>query len=270
MKNIKPVFFFLCFISCTLSLQAQSFSETASYRVYGWETLRRGWVEAMVWNIGFLESDRSFFWNEELHPKDQLFFHSAEVAYGVTDRFTVGAYGDFRNSPETNLRFFRFRAVARYRLFGAFSRVFRPTIYLEYYLPNAKSGESAELESRLILERDFNDFRLLLNPAVSFDLSGEDVKEGVNGNFYAGLYWRRYFFLQPGIEYYGRYGELQEWPNQSERPHLLFLNLTLQPTPGLKWELGGGKGLTSGSDDYIIKSILTYEFQTLRPSKQAY
>lgn len=247
-----------------------SFSINAQYyRIYGWETPKTGWVELTLLNKSIIDSELNIIRNQQSYSKDGLWLHSAEVEYGVTDRFAVGMYGDFRSTSEADLQFYRFRAVARYSFFSKFSRFFNTALYLEYYLPSKNVPEPSEIEMRLILEKDIGDFRLKLNPAVSKDVSGEEVKEGLNANFFSGLYWRRFYILQPGIEYYGRYGQLRDSPPATEQEQVLFGVVNLNLFRGFQWQLGAGAGLTDGSDDFLFKSILIYEFGTVRPSKQS-
>ena len=264
MKKITPT------VWITVLLLLLSFSVKAQYyRVYGWETPRRGWVELTVWNKAVLDSDLEFERNGEMFSRDGLWLHSAEVEYGVTDRFAVGMYGDFRNASDADFAFYRFRAVARYSLFSKFSRFFSPALYLEYYIPSKNVAESSELEMRLILQKDLGDFRLKLNPAISAETSGEEVQEGLSANFFGGIYWRRYYTAQLGVEYYGRYGQLRDMPPAKEQEQILFGVVNLNLFRGFQWQLGAVTGLTDGSDNFIFKSILVYEFGTVRPSKQS-
>ena len=254
----------------TVLLLLIAFSVKAQYyRIYGWETPTRGWVELTVWNKAVLNSDLNFERNGRSYSRDGLWLHSAEVEYGVTDRFAVGMYSDFRNASDADLAFYRFRAVARYSLFNKFSRFFSPALYLEYYIPSKNVSESSELEMRLILQKDLGDFRLKLNPAISTETSGEEVQEGLSGNLFAGLYWRRFYTGQLGIEYYGRYGLIRNMPPAKEQEQVLFGVVNLNLFRGFQWQLGAGAGLTDASDNFLFKSILVYEFGTVRPSKQS-
>ncbi|WP_373055864.1 hypothetical protein [Zunongwangia sp. H14] len=261
-KNYKILFF----IASILSSSAMS---AQYYRVYGWETLRRGWMEVMVWNKTIAESDLSFERNGNEYSRQGLFLHSAEIEYGITDKFTVGMYGDFRDSPDVSLSYYRFRAVARYSLFSKYKRFFNSALYLEYYQPSKEVEEASELEMRFILQKDLGDFRINLNPAISKDISGEEVKDGLNGNFFGGIYWRRHYTIQLGAEYYGRHGELRDLAPSEEQEHVVFAVADLKFFKGFNWQLGAGTGLNAGSDDLILKSIITYEFNTLRPFRQS-
>jgi len=263
MKYYYKILFFLVLGLCTSSMSAQY------YRVYGWETPQKGWLEIMLWNKNVAKSDLTFEQNGNDYSSQGLYLHSVEVEYGVTDRFTVGMYGDFRNSSDVSLSYYRFRAVARYALFTKYQRFFDTALYLEYYQPSKDVEDPSEMEMRLILQKDLGDFRLMLNPTISKDISGEEVKDGVNGNFFGGIYWRRYYAIQLGAEYYGRYGQIRDLLPSAEQEHVVFGVADLKFFKGFNWQLGVGAGLNSGSDDLIIKSIITYEFSTLRPSKQS-
>ena len=118
--------------------------------------------------------------------------------------------------------------------------------------------------------KDMGDFRLSLNPALEKALSGEEMQSSMETDLYAGLYWRRYFLAQPGVEYYGKFGEVKELPGQQDQPHELFGVLNMHFLRGMMLQVGAGHGLTDGSDQWVGKVDLRYEFETLKPGEQAW
>lgn len=239
------------------------------YQVYGWETLPAGWVEPALWTTAIVNSDLSEQHFGKTLPRDGLMAHELELAYGMTDRLTLEAYADFTDPDGGSLEYSRFRFAGRYRLFGRYQRFFDTALYAEYTVPRQAYSNTEELETRIILQKDMGDFRLRLNPIFSKAMSGDQVDEGVEAGFAGGLYWRRHYRWQPGIEYYANYGPLQNPTTTDSQPQMLFGTLDLHWGGSWRWHLGVGTGLTDGSDDLIATSIISYEFGTVRPSKQA-
>jgi hypothetical protein len=240
------------------------------FEVYGWETPPRAWAEPALWTTWVGTSDVPYGRPGSESTREGLWAHSAELEYAVTDRLAVAAYADFENSPEGGtLRYTGARVEARYRLFDRYEMLFDPALYMEYSAARESTGEPQELEGRLILQHDWSDVRLLLNPTVTKAISGDEAREGLRGELASGLYYRRFYHVQPGVEYYTKIGSLGKAAGRDEQEHRIFPSLRIRFGNGLQWNLGVGFGLTPASDDLTVKSIVQYEFRTLRPSKQA-
>lgn len=245
-------------------------AEAQFFKVYPWETPPRGWAEPALWTTWVASSDAPYTSFGGSGSREGLVAHSVEMEYGVSDRLAVAAYVDFENAPDGGaFRYTRSRLEARYRLFDKYQMLFDPALYVEYYFPRESFGEPDELEVRLILQRDLGDLRLLLNPTLGKAMSGDEVQEGVEGELSSGIYYRRSYFIQPGIEYYANVGPLRNPSPRDEQRHRIFPTATIRAGRGFRWELGVGFGLNDASDRVLFKSMLSYEFMTLRPSKQA-
>jgi hypothetical protein len=235
-------------------------AEAQFYKVYGWKTPEAGEIELVYWTTYIASSDFQYSFFGNVVEREGLVAHSFEVEYGVTDRFTLAAYLDFENPPNADFKYTRFRAVFfRYRFFNKGEHFLDPAIYIEYYIPK-KEYDSEELEVRLILEKDINNFTLSTNTMFEKKTSGHEVDEGLELNFAAGLYYRKYQAIQPGIEYYGKYGEFSDFEELDEQQHILFPTVDLRFGTGFHWHIGIGFGLTEASDDVTVKSIFSYEF----------
>jgi hypothetical protein len=238
------------------------------YRVYQWETPMQGWAEPTLWNSYVAKSARRYaHFGDSSRTYQGLWAHSLELEYGLTDRWSAAIYADLEQPAGRPMKYTRTRAEMRYKLFDRYSRFVNPALYLEYYLPAGGYG-SNELEGRLILEKDFNDIRVDLNPIVSKALSGDEVTQGAALEGAAGVYYRRHLFLQPGVEYFPRFGPIGAPLRVGQQTHVVFATADVRPAPGWWWQIGLGRGLTSGSDAWTIKSVFAYEFQTIRPSDQ--
>ncbi|GJG86118.1 hypothetical protein tb265_12990 [Gemmatimonadetes bacterium T265] len=205
------------------------------YRVYQWDTPMQGWAEPALWNSWVARSDLDYSHFGKTVREQGVTAHSAEFEYGMTDQFTLATYADFESAPGLPLRYTAARVEGRYRFGSRYQRFLDPALYLEYSVPRAKYEAAQELEARLILQRDLNDFRLVLNPIVGRTFSNEQSSSSggssggpstgehgggsemvgtenagsrFSGGFAGGVYWRSYHFAQPGVEYYNQVGPL--------------------------------------------------------------
>lgn len=239
-----------------------------SLRVYQWETPRQGAAEVSLWNTHVNQSSQPYTGFDSQASREGLWTHTGELEYGMTDRFALGAYVDYQDPPGMGPQFTGTRFLARYRFFNRYQRFINPAIYLEYIVPRSSYSSAEELEARIILEKDLGDFRLVLNPLLSKAVSGDSVDEGMQLGMASGLYYRRYYAVQPGLELYSDFGPLSSLKSGSEQSQQLFPTLDLRFARNLVWNVGVGFGLTDSSDDVTVKSILTYTFDTLSPSQQ--
>lgn len=270
------------------------------YRVYQWDTPMAGWAEPALWNAVVAKSNLDYSHFGKTVSEQGVTAHSAEFEYGLSDRFSGAVYADFESAPGLPLRYTAARVETRYRFGDRYQRIFDPAIYVEYSIPRAKYDAAQDLEARLILQRDLSDFRLVLNPIVGRTFSNEKSSSSsgggstssgssgsaehgggsemvgtehagsrLSGGFAGGLYWRRYHLVQPGIEYYNQIGPLGQVLALRDQRHALVPTVDLRFIPGLDWNLGLVVGLTPGSDKYTVKSVLSYEFQTIRPANRA-
>jgi len=238
-----------------------SYSYGQFYKVYGYKTRAENEAEIVLWNSYIAQSDNSYFFFGKEVDRKGLWAHSAEIEYGITNRLTVAVYFDFEDPSEESLTYIRTRAVFfRYQFAKKGDFFFDPAIYVEYYIPRKDYKNYEELEVRLILEKDIGDFRIDLNPMFEKKTSGNKISEGFEFNYAVGLYYRKYRSVQPGIEFYGKMGEMSDLKPWEAQRHVIFPVIDFRFGPGFHWHLGAGVGLTDASDKLTIKSIFSYEF----------
>jgi hypothetical protein len=248
-KNLCILYFL---ITCSANLQAQA----NFYKVYQYETPLMGHIEFALWNTYIPKSNLSKpFFGKNL-SRQGLFAHSIEAEIGITDHFAIGGYADFEDPQNGNFKFTQTHLVARYRFFQRYDKWVNPALYVEYYFPVSDYSNSQELEARLILDKDFNDLRVAINPMVSVYTTGDENKS-LQPAINAGIYYRR-TKVQPGVEFYS---------NFKEKTATLFPTIDLYPSPNISWNIGVGFGLTPQSDAITIKSIIQWDVQAIRPSR---
>jgi hypothetical protein len=238
------------------------------YTVYEWEGPMDGWVEPTLHDYAVPKSRRTYDHFGKTVTEAGVTAHALEVEYGLTDRFTISAYADFESAHSIPLTYTAARAVGRYRFSNRYQRFFNPALYVEYTAPRSRYEANNEIETRLILERDVEDVRILLNPRVAFALA-DTSNAGPQAGFSGGVRWRRFYAVQPGVELHSELGRLGHGLPWREQQEVLMPTATIRFARAFTWELGAGVGLTHATDQLSLKSILHYEFQTVRPSHHA-
>ena len=237
-----------------------SISYSQFYKVYEYITPDAGEIELVYWTTYVASSDQDYSFFNETMSREGLFAHSFEVEYGLSNNLTVAAYVDYEHPADGDFRKTRTKAVlARYRMYEKGSRPVDIALYLEYILPRKGYKDSEEIEFKTILEKDFNDFTVILNPTFEKKVSGK-VEEGIEFNFSGGVYYKGNLPFQPGIEFYSRMGELSGTRKFSEQKGYIFPTVEMLFKKHFRWHIGAGIGLSDNSDDVVLKSIFSFEY----------
>jgi len=226
------------------------------YRVYQYETPLKGHLELTQWTTYIPNSSQSYDHFGKSLSRDQLLATSIEAEYGVTEHFVLAGYADFEAPKGGDFNYTRSRIEARYRFGQRYDYFVNTAVYVEYYFPNHPYSNSQEVEARLILDKDIEDFRLVVNPAVSKYVNG-DEDQSWQPAVSAGLYYRRCKVIQPGVEYYD---------NFHEKSAELFPTVDVNISGAVQWHVGVGFGVHKPCDDLILKSILQVDLQAIRPT----
>jgi hypothetical protein len=237
-------------------------------QVYAWETPEAGWFELQMLNALVLASRAPYERFEARGTRAGLEQHFAEVEYGLTDRWSAGVYADFERSPHGPFRYSGIRVESNYRLFERYQRIVELGLHAEVLLPRPSSGAGEELETRLIMQRDFADLRFVVNPGFELPLSGSERGDGLDFALDAGVYYRRFWRVQPALEYFARFGPVAEPVRGAEQRHVLYPGARVRLAPGLSWLLSVGIGLNRTSDRWLARGLLSWEFETIRPADQ--
>ncbi|HEY2734213.1 MAG TPA: hypothetical protein VGI70_09515 [Polyangiales bacterium] len=239
-------------------LTASATAHAQLLRVYEYEQPAQGTPEFSLWNSWVPKSGRQYSFLGKERERDGLWMHALEVEYGVTPNLAFGAYVDAERPEAARFAYTQARLLFRYAFLRKHDLPIDVGIYVEYYLPRPEYGPE-HVELRLILERDFADFSLRVNPMLDKVTSGDSISS-VEFEYAAGIYYRRLLCFQPGIEAFGSTGELQSPERARHQQHQLFGVIDLRFFGGaLRWHLGAGYGYSRGADDLTIKSILSYE-----------
>ena len=230
--------------------------EARHLKVYSPYELEKGELEVAYWFDAFINTPIP----ESGHfPRQHLLRHTAELAYGITDRWYAGIYADFEQPTREGaerFNFVQYRLETIYRLINQSTYWPAVGLYFEYVVPRESYEDRNEVEFKLLLERRTRDFMIRLNPVFE-----HHVNEGsrVEFGYETGFYWFLKAAVRLGIEGFGNFGPLGSFPRTNLQPH------SWGPAVKLKfwkvgWDLGMQFGWTDRSDYVVFKSILDYEF----------
>ncbi|NML67939.1 hypothetical protein HHL22_22290 [Hymenobacter sp. RP-2-7] len=245
-----------------LAFSLAAHAQRSFYRVYQYEQPLKGWLEATLWTTVVPSSRLDYEHFGEGLSRNGLSAHSLEFEYGLTDQSTFGVYLNAENPGGAGLQVSQFQAVYRYRLARRYEHFINTSFYLGYIVPRQRYDNTQELEVRTVLEHDFNDLRVVLNPTLSKAISGEEARFWPTTRLDAGVYYRRFYHLQPGVELYNEFGELGVF--RQPHYHQLFPTLDLRGF-GFDLNLGLGLPLTSSDDRLVVKALLVYSLGVVRP-----
>src|SRR5216684_2480803 len=179
-----------------------------------------------------------------------------EFAYGVTDWWEVGLYLPFAIQDRQFLsNSFKLRTL--FVSPSAEQRNFFYGVNFEFSNTTPKFSQTRfGLEIRPIIGIRNADYEFIVNPIV-------DVGFGKNGEADFAPAARLARKLGPdlfvGLEYYADFGEIGNFLKPADQQHTLFA-VTDFKLGVLDVNFGVGYGLTSGSDRFVVKSIVGYAF----------
>jgi len=219
--------------------------------------LDKGELEVAYWLDAFL--DTPIATSAGSFPRERLLRHTAELAYGVTDRWWVEAYADFEQPAQgarEQLTFVGQRYETVYRFLDRQGFWPAAALYLEYKIPQRRLEHNDEVEWKLLLESRIEDFMVRLNPV--WERVFNDASR-VRFGYEHGLYWFASPSVRLGLEAFGNLGPLGSFPTAHNQQHSFGPAIKFKFGP-VGWDVGLQFGWTDGSDTTVFKSILDFEF----------
>lgn len=264
----------IIFIASIILITVFSASAQRDYKIYPWENFHRGWMEVGIRSDRiFTNADRNLkqFFFGRTRESQGLSLTTANLEYGFSERLMIGLNTDFVIKGSIGANLYRLRANALYRLSDKYSHSFASSLFVEYSIPNSLTQLPTEIELKLILTKEWGDFQFDFNPSLVQALSGTaEVRHSALAKCNIGVYWRRHWGFQPGIEYFGEFGEIGHLTNQMEQLHELFAVANYRFSDDFLLNIGIGHGLTDASETVVGKIGIRYQFSTISPREQAW
>jgi hypothetical protein len=223
-------------------------------QVFPDETLGRGDTELELHSIVMPSGTR--LPDEMLDPSRHVHV-SVEVSHGWTNAFETGVFVETSQSSDDQhpaLTGLHFRP--KYRLAEWAPFPFHVSVSLEYAFIK-QPGDLAfrhAIAITPILERHVGRFESF-NPAMEIALKGPDAGTSPTFGPSAKVATRASRALWVGLEYYAETGSIRREP-LAEQHQLILPVVDIRSTSGWELNLGAGRGLTGGSEHWLVKSIL--------------
>jgi len=209
---------------------------------------------------GEVELEYSLDYSVDADPaKNTSARHQFELEYGVTDRWMTAIYGDFRKRPGQAFTYQGLKWENIYQLFEQGERWLDAGLYFEYILPQRSLNKPDAAEFKLLLEKQHGRLIHTANLIFKKELGARATKNTTVGYAWRSK-WRWKRFLEPAIELYGSLGEVGNTKSLSRQSHQIGPVVIGKLRSGLTYEVGYLFGLTTGSDQGLLKFIIGYEF----------
>jgi len=232
------------------------------FKIYPYLTPEAGEKELVHW-FSAIGSDHNYsFFGEEV-SRQGLMAHSLELEYGLSNKWTAGIYLDFEQPKGQNLRHIKTKALMFHgRFWEKGERPIDLGLYVEYILPRKDYKNAEQIEIKWIIEKDIGSGTFIINPTFEKNISGPDVDEGVEFAFNGAWYLRKFNRIQPGIEFYSKWGELAKLVPFDESKTYLFpaVDIIMGKRGRFIWHTGVGFGMSDPADSFVFKSILSIGF----------
>jgi len=263
MKHLFPALACVLVVASGAAYSQGSESPPSFFEVPQYDQPFAGWAEARLFSTRVNASDQPYEQFGLASTREGLIANSGELEYGVTDRFTIGAYLDLERPPDRAMHHTQTRLLARYRFANRHDLAINPALYFEYYIPYGGYAGEQKLETRFIIDRDVGDFRFVADPGLSVTTAGPERSGNPSLGLAAGIYWRRHFNVQPALEYYAQYGQVR---GPGAKTEYVIPGFTIHLTPHLIYHLGVALGLTDASDDRVIVAEVRIEAPIFSPT----
>ena len=232
------------------------------FKIYPYMTPEASEKELVYW-FSATGSDHQYSFFGENTDRQGLLAHSLELEYGLSNKWTAGLYLDFEHPDGHSLKHVATKALMFHGRF--WEKGERPVdlgLYVEYILPRKSYKNGEQIEIKWILEKDFGFNSIVLNPTFEKVISGPDADEGVELAINGGWYYRKSLKFQPGVEFYSKWGELQDLSPVNNSKTYIFpaIDIIFGTHGRITWHTGAGFGLTDPADNFVFKSIISIGF----------
>lgn len=191
--------------------------------------------------------------------EDRFRQHEVGVGYGVTNWWGIEIGGEWERNPGSG---YQFTATE-------IENVFQLTDPGEYWLDagleakyeiSHESGGADKVELFALLAKQTNQFTHVANIGIEQEVaeSSRNRNPELAAKWMTRYNWKP--MINPGIEYYGEYGEMSDPSDYDDQKHRLGPVLYGKLGHGFKYELGWLFGLSKATEDHAVKFNIEYEF----------
>lgn len=196
-------------------------------------------------------------WDKQTH-------FTLEPALGLTPFWELGAYFQLATTGDGACDWAGTKLRSKFVTPAGWHPHLTLGINVEFaFIPERFDADRYGGEIRPIIGWEDTYFHIAANPNVEFSFAGEGAHEGPGFNpalmVLAKIPDRASF----GVEYYGAMGPFADPEPLNQQEHYLFGVVNVLAFAGWELNLGVGAGLTSGSNDMIVKAIVGHDIGRL-------
>lgn len=204
-----------------------------------------------------IESKNRFDFDDR-SSDDNFRQHKLAVEYGFTSQWKVALYGELEKENNSG---YKYTATE-------IENIFQLTEVGEYWADvgalvayefKHQDGDADKIEAFLLLTKNFNKFTSTVN--LGFE---KEVGSNADANPEGEIKWMAKYnytpMFNPGVEYYGEFGEITHTGDYDSQKHRLGPVIYGKLGHGVKYETGVLFGISKEAEDYAVKVNLEYEF----------
>ncbi len=184
--------------------------------------------------------------------------HQVAVGYGLTSRWQAELYGEMEKESGHGYKYTATEIENIFQLTEMGEYWADVGLQASYEFAHPK-GSSDKTEVFLLLAKSIDKFTTMAN--IGFE---KEVGANSNKNPEGEIKWMvKYNYLpkiNPGIEYYGEFGEIGDPESYNNQKHRVGPVIYGQLAPGFKYDVGTLFGISKSTPDYTFKLNLEYEF----------
>jgi hypothetical protein len=247
----------LCVMLMLPAASGRAFAQNLfEVQVFPDENLARGETDLEFHNV-FMPSGTRLP-DQTLDPSRHVHV-SAEITHGWSDSFETGFF--LETSPSSDDRhaaFTGWHVRPKLRLPEWKHVPLHVSLGLEYAFLK-QPGDAAFSQAigiTPILERHSGAFEMSVNPGIEIVVKGQGAGEApaFTPSGKAAMKWGPTVWVS--LEYYAETGSIKHFEPLAEQHHLIVPAIDVRTSSGWDLNVGVGRGLTGGSEHWVVKSIL--------------
>lgn len=190
--------------------------------------------------------------------EDGYYEHIFGVGYGMTDWWAIEVDGNLTKSNGDHYRYEATEIETTFVLTKKGEAFLDSAIDLAYEFSH-EDGKADSAEIGLLLAKSVGQWHYRANLGLSHEVGG-NAQGGVGLGTKAMVRYSLDPLYNPGVEYYGEFGEIDNLPGFHSQGHHLGPMLYGKLPGDLSYEFGWVFGLSDAAEDHIVKLNVAYEF----------
>jgi hypothetical protein len=233
--------------------------ESYEIQVYGSETMAPGLTMVELHSNYTIRGEDQMI--NGVLPSQRALHETVEITHGFTPWFETGFYIFTSPQPGRGFEWVGDHIRPRVAIPKDWNWPVGLSLSTEFgFQRRSFSEDTWSWELRPIIDKEWGRWYFALNPAVEKSIHGLNSNQGWDFAPGAKIAYDITEQIAFGVEYYGGLGPVGHFNRTTEQQHQIFPVIDLNVSPDWEINFGVGFGLTSATDDLLVKLILGYRF----------